>query len=103
MWWIDHTEFLATLQFADQARRDGHSQGAINTYIRAVRLYRGPLFEDDREGDWYLPEQRRLKQLYLQVLESLARLHLELRDLATAVQFGQLAIGADPCWDRRRG
>ena len=24
---------------------------------------------------------------------------LELRDLATAVQFGQLAIGADPCWE----
>jgi len=99
MWWIDRTEFLTTLQRADQARRDDHSQEAINTYIRAVRLYRGPLFEDDREGDWYLPEQRRLKQLYLQALESLARLHLELRDLATAVQFGQLAIGADPCWE----
>jgi SARP family transcriptional regulator, regulator of embCAB operon len=97
MWWIDRTEFLATLQRAERARRDGHSQEAINTYMRAVRLYRGPLFEDDREGDWYLPEQRRLKQLYLQALESLAKLHLDLRDLASAVQFGQLAIGADPC------
>jgi DNA-binding SARP family transcriptional activator len=97
IWWIDRTEFLITLQRAERARRDGHSREAINTYMRAVRLYRGPLFEDDREGDWYLPEQRRLKQLYLQALESLARLHLDQRDLASAVQFGQLAIGADPC------
>ena len=97
MWWIDRTEFLTTLQRAERAQRDGHSQEAIDTYLRAIRLYRGPLFEDDREGDWYLPEQRHLKQLYLQALESLARLHLDLRDLATAVQFGQLAIGTDPC------
>jgi len=97
MWWIDRTEFLTILQRAERAWRSGHSQEAIDTYMRAVRLYRGPLFEDDREGDWYLPEQRRLQQLYLQVLESLAKLHLDQRDLATAVQFGQLAIGADPC------
>jgi DNA-binding SARP family transcriptional activator len=97
MWWIDRTEFLTTIQQAERARRDNNFQQAINTYMRAVRLYRGPLFEDDRDSDWYLPEQRHLKQLYLQALESLARLHLELRDLATAVQFGQLAIGADPC------
>jgi DNA-binding SARP family transcriptional activator len=97
IWWIDRTEFLTTLQRAERARRDGHSQEAIHTYMRAIRLYRGPLFEDDREGDWYLPEQRHLKQLYLQALESLAKLHLDLRDLASAIQFGQLAIGADPC------
>jgi len=97
MWWIDRTEFQTTIQQAEWARRDGHSQEAINTYMRAVRLYRGPLFEDDRESDWYLPEQRRLKQLYLQALEGLAKMHLDQRDLAAAVQFGQLAIGADPC------
>jgi DNA-binding SARP family transcriptional activator len=97
MWWIDRTEFLALLQHAERAWRDGHSQQAINTYMRAIRLYRGPLFEDDREGDWYLPEQRRLKQLYLQALESLAKMHLDQQDLATAVHFGELAISADQC------
>jgi DNA-binding SARP family transcriptional activator len=96
-WWIDRTEFITSLQRAEQARRDGHSHQAINTYMRAIRLYRGPLFEDDRDGDWYLPEQRRLKELYLQALESLARMHLDQRDLAVAIQFGQLAISADQC------
>jgi DNA-binding SARP family transcriptional activator len=97
MWWIDRTEFLTLLQHAERAWRDGHSRQAIDTYMRAIRLYRGPLFEDDREGDWYLPEQRRLKQLYLQALESLAKMHLDQQDLATAVHFGQLAISADQC------
>jgi DNA-binding SARP family transcriptional activator len=97
MWWIDRTEFLTALQQAEMARRGGHSERAMNAYLRAVRLYRGPLFEDDRDGDWYLPEQRRLRELYLQALESLARMHLDQRDLATAIQFGQLAIGADQC------
>lgn len=96
-WWIDRTEFLTALQHAERARRDGRSQQAINTYMRAVRLYRGPLFEDDRDGDWYLPEQRRLKELYLQALESLAKMHLDQQDLAAAIQFGQLAISADQC------
>jgi DNA-binding SARP family transcriptional activator len=97
MWWIDRTEFLTTLQHAELARRGGHSQQAVNAYLRAVRLYRGPLFEDDRDGDWYLPEQRRLKELYLQAVEGLAEIHLEKRELAAAVQFGQLALSADQC------
>jgi DNA-binding SARP family transcriptional activator len=97
MWWIDRTEFLTTLQSAERARRGGHPGQAVDAYLRAVRLYRGPLFEDDRDGDWYLPEQRRLKELYLQAVEGLAEIHLEQRDLAAAVQFGQLALTADQC------
>jgi DNA-binding SARP family transcriptional activator len=97
MWWIDRTEFLTALQHAELARRGGHSRQAVNAYLRAVRLYRGPLFEDDRDGDWYLPEQRRLKELYLQAVEGLAEIHLEQGDVAAAVQFGQLALTADEC------
>lgn len=97
MWWIDRTEFLTTLQHAEAARRGGRSRQAVSAYQRAVGLYRGPLFEDDRDGDWYLPEQRRLNELYLQAVECLAEIHLEQRDLAAAVQFGQLALTADQC------
>lgn len=97
MWWIDRTEFLTTLQHAELARRGDHFQQAMNAYLRATRLYRGPLFEDDRDSDWYLPEQRRLKELYLQALENLAKMHFDQRDLAAAIQFGQLAISADQC------
>jgi len=96
-WWIDRTEFLAAVQHAEGARRAGDSRRAIHVYLQAVRLYRGPLFEDDGDSDWYLPEQRRLKDLYLQALEGLTEMHIDLGDLATAVQFGQLALSADQC------
>src|ERR1700728_2556347 len=49
MWWIDRTEFLSTLQHADVARRGGQSGQAVSAYLRAVRLYRGPLFEEDSD------------------------------------------------------
>jgi hypothetical protein len=46
-WWIDRTEFLAAVQHAESARREGDSGRAIHVYLQAARLYRGPLFEDD--------------------------------------------------------
>jgi len=98
-WWIDRTEFLAAMQHAEAARREGDARRAIHVYLQAVRLYRGPLFEDDGDSDWYLPEQRRLKDLYLQALERLTEMHIDLNDLAAAVQFGQLALGADQCYE----
>jgi DNA-binding SARP family transcriptional activator len=97
MWWVDRNEFLAALQHAELARRGGQPDQAMNCYQQAVRLYRGPLFEDDRDGDWYLPEQHRLKELYLHALQNLAEIHLDIRDLAAAVQLGQLALSADKC------
>jgi len=98
-WWIDRTEFLAAMQHAEAARREGDSRRAIHVYLQAVRLYRGPLFEDDGDSDWYLPEQRRLTDLYLQALERLTEMHIDLNDLAAAVQFGQLALSADQCYE----
>ena len=96
-WWNDRTEFLAAVQHAESARREGDARRAIHVYLQAVRLYRGPLFEDDGDSDWYLPEQRRLKDLYLQALECLTEMHIDLNDLASAVRFGQLALSADQC------
>jgi DNA-binding SARP family transcriptional activator len=97
VWWIDRNEFLTALQHGDLARGGGHRARAIDSYSRAVRLYRGPLFEDDNDSDWYLPEQRRLKELYLQALEHLTEITLDLGDLDAAVRFGRLALSADQC------
>ena len=99
VWWIDRNEFLTALQHGDLARSGGHRALAIDAYRQAVRLYRGPLFEDDNDSDWYLPEQRRLKELYLQALEHLTEISLDLGDLDVAVQFGQLALSADQCYE----
>ena len=96
-WWIDRNEFLAAVDDARQARRADQPEQVIGAYRKAIQLYRGPLFEDDGGGEWYLPEQRRLKDLYDQALEDIAKIHFELGELSDAVAFGQLAISDDPC------
>jgi len=96
-WWIDRNEFLSALDDARLARRAGRPRQVIESCRRAIRLYRGPLFEDDGASEWYLPEQRRLEDLYGQALEDVAEVHFELGQLPEALQFGQLAISNDPC------
>jgi DNA-binding SARP family transcriptional activator len=96
-WWIDRNEFLSALDDARLALRTGRPEEVMYSYHKAIRLYRGPLFEDDGTSEWYLPEQRRLKDLYGQALEHVTEIHLQLGELPEALQFGQLAISNDPC------
>ena len=96
-WWVDRDEFLSALSQADMDRTSCRPGPAIYHYQRAIELYRGPLFEDDLAGDWYLPEQRHLAELYLQALESLGEIYLDLGELASAECSGQLALTSDPC------
>ena len=96
-WWIDRNEFLAAVDDAQQASRERRPEQVIGAYRKAIGLYRGPLFEDDGDGEWYLPEQRRLQDLYGQALEGIAEIHFRLGELADAQRFGQLALGHDPC------
>jgi DNA-binding SARP family transcriptional activator len=96
-WWIDRTEFLSAVGDAGRAHRAGRPRQVIAAYRKAIGLYRGPLFEDDGASEWYLPEQRRLKDLYGRALEDLAELHFKLGELSEALRFGQLAIGNDSC------
>ncbi len=96
-WWIDRNEFLSALDDARRAGRAGRPEQVILAYHKAIQLYRGPLFEDDGGGEWYLPEQRRLNDLYGQALEHVAEIHLERGEIPDAIQFGQLAVSNDPC------
>jgi DNA-binding SARP family transcriptional activator len=95
-WWIDRDEFLTAFSRA-RLVRSGHPVETISHYQKAVELYRGSLFEDDSNGDWYLAEQRHLNELYLQALESLGEIYLDLGELASAQKFAQLALAKDPC------
>jgi len=96
-WWVDRDEFLSVLSQADTHRTAGRPRQAIYHYQGAIQLYRGPLFEDDLAGDWYLSEQRHLAGLYLHALESLGEIYFDLGELASAACSGQLALTNDPC------
>jgi len=96
-WWIDRNEFLSAFGDARRAHREDRPERVVGAYRKAIGLYRGPLFEDDGDGEWYLPEQRRLQDLYGQALEGIAAIHFRLGELAEAQEFGQRALGHDPC------
>jgi DNA-binding SARP family transcriptional activator len=96
-WWIDRNEFLSAVGDARRAHREDRPERVIGAYRKAIGLYRGPLFEDDGDAEWYLPEQRRLQDLYGQALEGIAEIHFRLGELAEAQEFGQRALGHDSC------
>jgi SARP family transcriptional regulator, regulator of embCAB operon len=96
-WWIDREEFLSAFRLAQMVRLSGNPRQAICNYERVIQLYRGPLFEDDVSGDWYLSEQRHLSDLYLEALGSLGQIYFDLGELASAESFGRLALTSDPC------
>jgi len=97
LWWIDRTEFLAALDRARALSRADLGQEAIAEYEQAITLYRGPLFEDDTASEWHLSEQRHLDDLYMEALERLGELRLELGDPTAARQAAQRALANDPC------
>lgn len=95
--WIDRNEFLSKIRDAQRARHAGSIQRAMNACHSAVQLYRGPLFEDDLAGAWYLPERRQLKESYLQALEYIAATYYGRGQLQAAIEFGGRATSVDPC------
>lgn len=96
-WWVDRTQFLARLPEAQIHLQSGDTAAAVAAYQAAVALYRGPLFEDDTTSDWHLGEQAHLADLYLDALERLGELHLELQDLTLAERTARQALADDPC------
>jgi DNA-binding SARP family transcriptional activator len=96
-WQVDRTDFLSQIAKArsdGQARNTGH---AIEGYEAAVRLWRGPLFENDPESDWFAGEQRSLHELYLQALDELADLYLANHNVRAAAGTAQRILEEDEC------
>lgn len=97
--WIDRNEFLKMTHDVQSARQVGNVQHAVDAARTAVQLYRGPLFEDDTASEWYLPEQRQLKEIYLETLEYLAETYFDCGQLPEAVECARQAISADLCYE----
>jgi DNA-binding SARP family transcriptional activator len=95
-WAVDRDRFRHLS--ADARRQVAIGQLAIAqaTADRAVSLYTGSLFEGDRAAEWFLPERHSLRELYLQTLEILVGLHLDLRnDLNRARQLAERILEED--------
>lgn len=95
-WRVDRSRFLSLVRAA-RTVSGGEPARAIGLYLEASKLYRGPLFEDDLNCDWFAAERRLLHELYLQSLGELGDLYLAERDFGAATDTAKRILGEDVC------
>jgi DNA-binding SARP family transcriptional activator len=95
-WHVDRSEFVS-LVTAARAASAGQAEQAMELYVEASRLYRGPLFEDDLSCDWFASERRTLHELYIQSLEELAGLYLTKHNFGAATGTALRVLDEDVC------
>lgn len=95
--WLDVRMFIDACARGTVALRDGRLNEAERLLRDGVTLYGGPLFADDTEGEWYLPDRRMLVERYATALHDLASLRLDVGDAAECVELGRQVLRVEPC------
>jgi DNA-binding SARP family transcriptional activator len=93
---VDVEEFEALATVGVRLRRAGDHEGAARAVRRAVGLYSGDLFEDDRYEEWMAARRRYLRETYLTLLGELAECESALGDPSAAIAVCRQALLAEP-------
>jgi DNA-binding SARP family transcriptional activator len=89
---LDIEEFETLMEEANQAGDDAVKIGALK---KAVSLYQGDLLPGCYD-EWIESIRDRYRQKYLNALESLVNLLLELREYHQAIEYGNILLRYDP-------
>lgn len=92
-------DFIDFKQLATRGRaleQSGHAADALRALEEAARLYRGDLFEDDPNPEWFSGERESLREMQVDVLTTLARLHARQPDQERAVAALRSALKLRP-------
>jgi PAS domain S-box-containing protein len=93
--WLDVVAFETGIA---QARRELGPEQAINFYRNALSWYQGDFLADlGTATAWCSRERERLRDLYLEALEKVGRLHEQRREYKQANEMYWKALSADPC------
>lgn len=95
--WSDADAFETHRRLARSAVAEDRTTDADHHLSRATELYRGPLFADAADGEWYLTARRTLLEHYTDVLERRARLRCEAGDLDSCIDLCRQLLGVEPC------
>jgi DNA-binding SARP family transcriptional activator len=96
-WWIDRDQFLSLTRGAQAEVRARRIDAAIEMYESAAAMYRGELFEDDANHEWFEPERRSLQEQLLRALDDLAALHLSTSNVEGTYKTAQQILRHDAC------
>ncbi len=92
---LDVAEFEQAVAQAEEAARTTDLKTVRTALELAANLYQGDLLSNCYD-EWILPEQERLRQTYLRVLEWLVRLLIERRDTRAAMRYAQQLLEIEP-------
>jgi len=93
--WLDVVAFETGIA---QARRELGPEQAINFYRNALSWYQGDFLADlGAASAWCSRERERLRDLYLEALEKVGRLHEQRQEYRQANEMYWKALSADPC------
>jgi DNA-binding SARP family transcriptional activator len=95
--WVDAEAFERCI--AEGSARQGRQRWdeALQCYHEAQRLYRGDYMEEDVYADWCAEERERLREIYLEMLASMAECHVAHSHYAEAVLVCRSLLVEDPC------
>lgn len=96
-WWVDVEQFVERVRSGRERETAGAIESALTLYREAEHLYRDDLLIEDRTEEWSAPERQRLREMALDTLRRLCRLHEKRGDLAAGVAACRRLLDLDPC------
>jgi DNA-binding SARP family transcriptional activator len=94
--WFDVDEFQDHVRRGRRHHRSGYTEAAMSEFRRAVALYAGDLFTDDRTSDWADSTRRRLRRRYVEILDELSDRALVTGDLRACLHWSERLLDAEP-------
>jgi DNA-binding SARP family transcriptional activator len=95
--WVDVTEFEHYDRLGRRLDRAGDDARARQAYETAADLYEGDLLADDPYTPWVLEVRDRLRLEVIELRARLVDLHLDAKDLTSAISTARAGLALDPC------
>lgn len=94
---VDLDDFVAAARDARSEAAGGNLPAARRLVERALGLYRGPLFADDPDSEWYSLTRREMTDIHLDLLELDAELRLRSGLVTQCIDACHELLRHDPC------
>ncbi len=95
--WIDVEAFTLRATDGSAHQRQEQWEDALHSYTEARRLYRGDYMEENIHADWCAEERGRLREIYLEMLSSMAECYAATDRYDEAVSVCRSILVDDPC------
>lgn len=93
---VDVDRFLALIDQGNRNEREGQMTQALASYEKAIDLYRGDFLPEDLYIPWIETKRHELRDQFLELLLTTARLYEQRGSRSKAIARYQKALKADP-------